>query len=152
MYVKKKSKHPEKIINDQENLPVTVENGVVTKGLSPFPVLGGLSGLFFSGFVLDGSESTYFLIVVILMNLIYYSRPVLKMILDFILVFNKQKYEQSIPKKEANDFELKKKKMELDHDYRMKQLEEKSNNNSGFVGNLPMPPVNVAEDDFKYLN
>lgn len=76
----------------------------------------------------------------------------LKMIFDFCLKYKKLKYDQSISKTEANEQERKMRQMELDHEYRMKQLESKGNDNCKYIIDSSIPPANVAEEQTKYLN
>lgn len=151
-YVEKKSKYPEKVSDCQDTLPITEENGIKTKGTSPIPVIGSFGGMIFSGAVFGNSEAIIFLIVASLVNIIYYGRPMLKMFFDFLLKYKEQKYDQSISKTEANEQERKMRQMELDHAYRMKELELQGGNSYKLFNSSVIPPANVAEEQNRYLS
>lgn len=108
--------------------------------------------MIFSGAVFGNSVAITFLIVASLVNIIYYGRPMLKMFFDFLLKYKKQKYDQSISKTEANEQERKMRQMELDHAYRMKELELQGGNSYKLFNSSVIPPANVAEEQNRYLS
>lgn len=97
-------------------------------------------------------EAKIICLVVVVINIAYYGRAILKMVLDFILKFRAQTYNQSIPKSEANEQDRRMRQMELDHEYRMEKLKNESNNNNSTTDNSNIPPADVTDDNYKYLS
>ena len=155
LYAKKKSENPEIIPNRQGTPSATLNNHIIPKKMSAIPAVGSFGGMIFSGFVWGIPELLIVSFVVLLpVNLVYYGRPLIGMIGEFFLAYQKQKYDQSIPKSEENEHERTMTQMKYDHEYRMKQLEYDSKNKEiGDTDNTSSPAANVAEETHhRYLS
>lgn len=151
-YDEKKSENPEKASERQELSSDILRHNIITKGASPVPVLGSFGGMIFSGFNLEIPVTIAICVVAVLINVAYYCTPILQMVFEFILKLRDQKYDQTIPKSEANEQIVKMRQMELDHIYRMAQIEKDGNSKEDISNNSVIPPVNVADEPPKYLS
>ncbi|GAA6407902.1 MULTISPECIES: hypothetical protein [Blautia] len=109
------------------------------------------------------------LVVLALVEFLYYGSPLVKILTDYFLERNRQKdeykikmkqleYDQSIPKEKANQHEMDMEQMRLKHEYEMGKLAqgviEQSDSTippnpsaSGII-----PPTNTQNEETKYLN
>lgn len=133
-------------------MPINRKTGIIVKGVSPIPIVGSFGGMILSGCFIGIPETVVLSRALVIMNIVYYFKPILDTVLDYRLKRKEQEYNHSITKAEANEHEKEMRQMELDHEYRMKQLDKKSDKDDGFSDSSVIPPADVTEKYPKFLN